>query len=408
MANNNQTRRQYLNTCGAVAAGLGLSGCLSTLPPLGQRVNYGRVDLPDGPANEPDYRRWIPALSELPYEMSAEDLGVSFVMPNQYRESPFDADPGIAGSLIQIGVDYAGYGFDRFDRAFSLGFQETAVTVQTRDVESAFAKEALVDGGYDHGESYAEYELFEWTGADERTVAVSNSAILHSQTDGGETAIKRCIDAEQGSIDRHLETNDSFARFTDEVGLFESILYNDFLSDEPEQERASAMTFTYDDDAGYFVHYHQYADAVPDESEIREDLENEDNNDVFQALSVDISIDEPFVEIVMRMDESDLEERTSEAILPTVTWEVDRETPAIRHTAGEPVSADRLNPEPTDAFDPAINEQHATVEPGDTLEVDPETLQTETNVRLFYEQSGNGSSTVITSHEFDEYNDETE
>jgi hypothetical protein len=56
-----QTRRGVLRR---TAAGIGIgalsasAGCLATLPPLGQRVSYGRVDAPAG--DEATYATWVP------------------------------------------------------------------------------------------------------------------------------------------------------------------------------------------------------------------------------------------------------------------------------------------------------------------------------------------------------------
>ena len=57
------SRRDLLRTAGtALAAGASATaGCMATLPPLGQRIRFGRVDTPA--KGDGVYRDWIPPRS---------------------------------------------------------------------------------------------------------------------------------------------------------------------------------------------------------------------------------------------------------------------------------------------------------------------------------------------------------
>lgn len=75
------TRRTLLKHAGLLGvASTSLSGCTESLPPLGRRVRYGRVNTPDVNPN-PTYREWLPAASALPTDVLNPGY-VNYVQPS--------------------------------------------------------------------------------------------------------------------------------------------------------------------------------------------------------------------------------------------------------------------------------------------------------------------------------------
>lgn len=85
-ATNARTRRGVFKAVGvALATGVTTSttGCLSSLPPLGQKQTYDRVDVP--PPDESTYQSWLPAPATL-------DNGHTHPAVTYTEPSPIDGD----------------------------------------------------------------------------------------------------------------------------------------------------------------------------------------------------------------------------------------------------------------------------------------------------------------------------
>jgi len=130
------TRREALRADGALLAGLSGAGagCLSILPPAGQRIRYGRVDVPAPTTQEPVYRRWMPAASAFPdldRAGSVEDTSWVYAATGNLETEQLGAEFKIATELAQVGLSYFGTDLRAPDRVVGLRSLGT-VLIQAR------------------------------------------------------------------------------------------------------------------------------------------------------------------------------------------------------------------------------------------------------------------------------------
>ncbi len=397
------TRRRLLKRAGAGLAAAGTAGCVETLPPLGQRVRYGRVDLPERSAEpgDPVYRRWLPAASALPDDFDADsdeeplDPGwVNHVEPGAL-DRDFDGD-GRANRLAHTfqvpHLDYFGVGYETFDRVANLhGFGTTFVL--EGDFDPGAVGTTLADSGYAAAGSYGSYDVFDRDGG-RRTAAVGDGAVVWANHARSRAIVEAVVDAERGAIARHHETSESFALATERVGA-RAWTWMDGLGMQFGGEAHHAMSTTMDDEAVYTVFHQLYPPGeVVSERTVRDVLAGETR--ALEAGAVDVRVDGRVATVELRRPHAAVDDPYEGVDVPQVTWGAtlddggptedgegetgDGERVTIRHEAGDAVPAATLafffeDPDVEDRQDrrSPTDRQFAdvtdTVRPGDAIEV---------------------------------------
>lgn len=394
----NMDRRQLLKATGALSA-VGLSGasagCLSLLPPTGQQVRYGRVDVPGPTSDDPVYRKWIPADSELPdleYVDSASAMHWQFVTPGNLGFDEIGTAFTIGASVIKSASDYVGYAFDSYDYALGLG---SLGTVAEGEFDADAVAETMAKTDYEEVGTYRDYTLYDRTDIP-RLVAVSESAIIQSRGENRQTKAETLVDAGDGRIERYHETDDDFATFSEWVGTYPSMMEGFWFTESDVSPEQSVMGYTFDEDAAYYIHHGQFAEGETPERKKLKQLIDENLSRARRAYSVDIEMDGRQVSVEIRMDETEVNKMNPEDQQPLVTWGVDQngETVTIHHEAGDPIPTDKLEFEPVNAIveKPA---KGTRIEPGDTLTFDTGDMGMENRIRVTFHPDENTMSTLF-------------
>ena len=389
------TRRHLLSGGTALALTGSTAGCLS-FSPLGQDVQYDRVDVPDPVSSEPVYRRWMPADHEIPdHDNFAEmnDTNWVSVTPGNLGLDTVGGEFRIGADVAMAGLDYFGTEFQCYD--YVHGFGDLGVVAEG-DIEPTAVSETLIDSGYSSNGTYYDWDLFDRTDIP-RVVAVSESVVVqstgHHRLDGLETL----LDAGDGRIDRYQESDELFDSFSEWVGSYPTIMQGfspNFAESEPTH---TVMAYTFDEEAAYYSYLQQYSDGeTPTDEEIKHGLEQSQDRDV-RGWTVDIEIDDPRVAVQMRVDKDEFSGEFVADRRPYMTWGVDDDgqTVTFRHEAGDSVPVDRIDIEPETAVITEL-EQGTTFDAGDELTVDTgEFPADEDTVRIVYNYKGDSSSVAL-------------
>lgn len=393
-----RSRRQFLRQSAGGLAALATTasgGCLSFLPPASRTIRYGDIDVPTRGSDDPVYRRWFPAASELPAlsETDDDDGGYgnwTYVTPGALGAEQFGRPFDIGRGVVQATMDYVGYPLDAYDRLVGV---DSIGSVAEASIDRETVRATLSATNYERTADYRGYDVYDRTDVN-RLVAVSDGAIIH--TDGEHRRAKAAVlaDAGAGRIDRRHEVDETFAAYTDHVGAPPTVLDAFGLLDGATE---SGLAFTFDDASAYFVHDHAFpAGETPARSEVKRQISGITRGR--RATRVDVTVEDPFVRVALQLDESvymgsDDEERYRS--LPFVTWGVDDgpDTITVSHDAGDPVLVDRLDVRPDDALSnpPAAG---STLEPGDELAFATADL-TDDEIRFVYRQSENSTSLLF-------------
>lgn len=379
------TRRNVLRAgAGALVAGtasLG-SGCVATLPPLGQRVRFGRVDAPA--PGEPIYRKWIPEVRAVDRDLGetfdfwADHISFSYGTPNRLGEAVLGRPYRWPRAIRKTTVDYFGQGFDTYDGYVTVG----SVTVLLGDVQVDAARAAATEGGYRAVGSYSGYETFARSDVP-RAVAIGDDAILWGQGERAEAAVRTVLDARTGRVPRAYDTREDLTRFTDSIGAypwlstaFPAFFGEDLKGTDPIHD---ALSFTFDRDGAYYVDTSLFpADNVPSQGRIRDALES--SKIARTATGVDVTVDGRIVTIEAQATPETYRHEWSgnpEIDYPQVTWSVERDrashTVTIRHSIGDSVNAAALSITVNGATNTAhtqFSDRYDRVNSGDSVTVD--------------------------------------
>lgn len=369
------TRRGVLGA--ALAGGLSLSaGCLTSVPSLGQQVNFGRVDEP--PVEEPVYRDWIPADR---MDDPGTGIGIQFVHPGNLGRDTIGAANSFWRDIMVTQMDYVGIEFETFDYGISLGSETLAVGA----IDHSAVDRTIERTSYQSAGQYESLQLYHREDTD-RTIAVGDDVVVSSTHDDARSRIETLYDTGQGTNSRAHEVDDEFALATDRIGSCPS-LHLSQGSTNPSNERESlpesqwsAMGFRFDETYVYYVSTYLYP---PGEAASQRDLEEfvHDNARATSSLNVDVRTDDRFGVIVMQLShETYLDQSGGDPSFrsPHITWGVqaNSDTITLIHEAGDSVDADVLTVqaraadgeyEPTDE---QFTDSFDTVDPGDRLTVD--------------------------------------
>ncbi|MFB6151987.1 MAG: hypothetical protein ABEJ40_09300 [Haloarculaceae archaeon] len=358
---NGITRRKLLRGSGAaLAAGAATSaGCVGTLPLMGQRVRYGRVETPA--RGDPDYRQWIPAPGELTGVDEPDDPGIdhlTYVEPGNTGVDAVGYEFDVTQSVQLSYLDYVGVDYEDFDWVVTVN--GGAVLAGDVDVD---AVAAAVEGVYEADGSHAGYDLY--ARADEHrraTIAVSEDAVVFaarpSEIDDDaapsdppahrENAMA-FVDADRGEVDRHHEVDPDFERATEAVGSAPSVWFGPGLPVQQEDPfdadpLSSALSYTFDDGAGYFVYDLVFPEGrAPSKSTVRSLVDNEER--ALASAATEVTVDGRVVTVEIRLPEARLDQFGSDGRSkpPYVTWtathDAEARTVTITHRGGESFDA---------------------------------------------------------------------
>jgi hypothetical protein len=365
------------------------AGCLSLLPPVGQEVRFGRVDVPTEREEDVRYRQWMPAPAEIPNvetDVDIETMHWGTVTPGDLGRDTLGGAFDIVGGLALSVLDYVGYEFEHYD--FVHSFDALGVVAEG-DVDPAVVTETVLDGGYRRDGTYHGWDLFDRTDTP-RTLAVSDSAVVMSRGEDRTELIETLLDAGDGRIERYPEASDTFATFAERMGAYPSIIQGFGAAATPAEPEHAAMGYTFDDGGAYYIYHHQYQPGeTPSSDEIERHLES-DMPAASQALSVDIQREKQHVEIQMRIDSERVARTGTTDTQPHVMWSIE-DTPEIvtvRLEAGDSIPADQLMVEPDGTVVEGL-EDGTVLEPGDEFTVDVESLPAgEDDVSVVYRYAG--------------------
>lgn len=396
------SRREYLRAGSAVVAGsaAATAGCLEGLPPLGQRVRYGRIDAPPPLDSEPTYRQWIPAPSTVPDGIEDIDLEL-YSVPGTLGSETLGTSFQFGNSIVRSQSDYFGMAFGDYDRVIWLN----GVVVVETSVDRQLVEQTLLDTGYEAVGSYRTYDLFDRSD-NPRTVAVGDEAIVYSPAAQRRQRVETVVDAGDGNVARRHEVDDPFETFTGRVGSYPFGWFGVGLTDVRSDAELASLSYTFDESAAYFVYHQQYQSGeTPTERDIRSNIE--ESNRAIQSTGVDIDIEESFVTVQMRLDASVFRDRTRDARIPLVTFGVDYDrttgTLYIRNEGGGELTVDNLSLEPETQLGGRVEWPGSTLSPGESVSIDVSGLDEDVDsIRLVYEFPDSHDTAVIFSYSFDD------
>jgi hypothetical protein len=398
------SRRRLLAAGGAAAALSTTAGCVATLPPLGRRVRFGRVDAPEpGP---PDYRRWIPEPTAFgdPPDPDKPD-GIAWLMtftPNDLGTEVVGETFSFPVALVQPRVDHVGVGYGNYGRVVWYG---PAFAIEA-DVDRAAVEETLAPTGYGAAGTHRGFDLYDRSDIP-RAVAVGDGGFVFATGDTALSDARAVVDVRTGAARRYHETNGTFELVSAATGSYPWTWFHQL--DEDDDRLASASSFTYDDDAVYYVWTWVYREGeTPSKAEIERELEEDQR--ALQSEDVDVEIDGRVATIEFRHTHERFKESNNEEVPPPhVTWGLDHDrearTVTLHHEAGDSVPAEELfvgyGPVVHDEDEPTIDTQftdeYDTVSPGDSLTVDvsnwPDHEHLDAELRVVWQGPGDESRT---------------
>lgn len=358
------SRRRVLSSIAAAGA-LSLAGCTTTLPPLGQRVRFGRVDFPE--ADPPAYRSWIPAPSVRPDgESSALHTG-----------RPGSLPPSSFGRVhLATLPDWLGTPLESYERAIDV---RPAYVVEG-PTDPATVAEALDETGYSRAGTYDGYELYARDDVP-RTVAVGDGAAVWVRGERGAAWVEAVVDAHEGRVPRRHDVDDAFAAITAAVGEhhFDVVDGLDVVPGPTGDALSTSYSHAYDGDVLYVQSQYLYrtGDDVP-ERRIRRELRA--NELAVDADAVDVRTEGRRAIVELRLDSPS---GAGDWRTPLITWGGSYDdvagTVTLRHEAGDSVEADRVRVYaggadgsagfPGNPAERQFGDEYGTVEPGDALDV---------------------------------------
>lgn len=408
------TRRALLRAGGgalASAATAATAGCFGTLPPLGGRVDFGRVDAP--PADDPTYRDWIPR----PGAFTADDGATEPqpMSPTVYRPGAFPAagEPGsvhegVAGRS-KVGLDHFGIEWAAYDAV--VDYRPIALHA-TYLVRAAFDPETVAstlrDTGYRRTDSVRGSPAFARDDP-RRVVAVDDAIIVYAEGPRAREGVATVFDVAAGERERYHEESDAFDvvsraagwsgkttfRYDDEVAGFEA--------------DAVATSVRCADDAVYELDHVRFAEGVaPTVDDLQRAYRFEADDRA--GLSVEVSVDGRAATVERRQPRrAYLAEHGASkggpAAWPQVTWSArfhrDAEAVTVEHAGGDPADADRLRLELSESdYETGRETQFAdvtdTVTRGDSVTVDVADRTDEDRLVLAYGVYGVGGGRMLT------------
>ncbi|WP_152043005.1 hypothetical protein [Salinigranum salinum] len=332
------TRRAFLRGgAGLLTGGLAVfAGCTSALPPLGARQRFGRVNAP--PAEDPIYRRWLPAPAALDgfdsrhYRvLLRHPTALDYPAPVRFTTPR----KRLLAELDSFGVAYATY-----DRLIRTPFG----TVLQGGFDPAAVASTLAASGYRRDGSYAGGDVFTRSDVRRRAVVTDDAVVWSSRRVHERPNVEALVDARDGRRPRYHEESEPFGRVTDAVGESRMVEY---VPPTDERTWASCEGFRFDGDTAYHVRTFLYPEGeTPPEDELRR---RSKTGTVLtrEVENTDFRVDGRLVTVEGRIPPAaGIPPSTVDPPYPPlITWGYTRDgnTLRIRHEAGESVPADALH-----------------------------------------------------------------
>ena len=369
-----RTRRALLRA-GAAALGTGLAtstaGCLSGLPPLGQRQTYGRIEAPA--ADDPAYRRFLPAPSTL--GLGRDHHRLVAAAPGPVTGGEPEEFLG-RRAFLRSDLDYFGVGYERYDRALDCDLG----TVVEAEFDPASVADVILRSGYERDGTHRGFALFSRADVPRR-VAVGDGALawasrrVHDAPD-----VEALVDAGVGERRRYHESSPGFDRLGRAAGTGRQVVVAPGFGDPTDAATLGADCFRFDDDAAYQVVTLLFPpDRVPSRDRLERGFRDEAGL-TSEADTFDVSVDGRLATLEARVPLRGRRDLTPMDEPPQVTWgasfDPDARTVELRHEAGESVDAEWLHynvsgPDATGGLDPRpLFESTRSVGPGDAATVD--------------------------------------
>jgi hypothetical protein len=389
----------------ALTAGVAaLTGC-SGLPPLGSRVRYGTVSVPD--ARAPTYRDWLPAPEAAPTDADRDDYNVLAYDPPP-DDAPAWTRGSIARNLVVASSDYVGVHIDDVDIAVGISsiFETGNAAVLAGDIDPATVDEGIAATSYEADGADGEYDLYTRPDID-RVLGVSTDGLVFGNGANAHDIVTSIADARRGDSQRYHDISTDFADLSAGAGsrrwtwLMPGSIFGSSDDTVWVDTVGRAFAFSHDDDGVYYVQTWLFPEGYgPTEGGIKAALERRSRPP--EADAVEVTIDGRAATIEMaRSLEAYREESSNTLVAPHVAWhpvhDADADTLRFEHEAGDTVETDYLTVavgerDPITDFDVGD-----TIGPGEALTVSTADAESGTTVRLVYE-APDGNATATLAH----------
>lgn len=373
------TRRSLLKKTGAAGLAAGIAataGCTESLPPLGQRVQYGRVDVPEQNtqplgSSGPTYRRWFPAGSALPSD-ELDPGFINYTTPSNLGVETIGFNSREPHFFQKLYLDYLGIPYDDLTQVIGMHVIDTTY-VLTGSFNTTTIGDTLSESGYDGDGTYGNYTLY--TRADgPRTAAITSDVVVWARHEQSRAIVEAVIDAGNGEVPRHHEVDTDFETATDAIGSHPWVFSG--LGFDPTGEALySGMSYTFDAENAYYIHTSLYPEGTSvTEQDIKHALET--NSRGRSAWAVDIQLDGRIATVEMGIASENLPNRYNGVTVPVITWGVDDNDGelTVRHEAGDMTPAQSItlygwNGEDRIELETQFADSYETVSPGDSVTV---------------------------------------
>lgn len=384
------SRRRLLRSgaTGLAAVAAGSAGCVSGLPPLGNQIEFGRVDSPAASGSS-EYRRWLADPESAPGRVGGSSPTV--LTPKAFEGDPQAQRTSIGRSVVMARQDYLGRPFESYDLAVA----NRGVVVLEGNFERASIESFLADTRYALAGQYHDYVLYDRPDGN-RVLAIDDGTIVSGRGTESRAAVEYVVEVGAGERPRYHEVDDTFGQFSDAVGTSPAVMFGFGLTEAAVEPLHTSLSLRFDEEAVYYVHQQLYPDDVDiPESTVREDLRNMRRN--FESALVEIESDGRFLTVVIRVGRSSIEDRRD---LPDIMWAWDKDqanrTITLHHEVGDSFDASHVeilhDGDPTDA---QFADEHDTVGPGDSITVEvPDEFGTD-SINVMMDLGGGSSSTIL-------------
>ncbi|WP_226023484.1 hypothetical protein [Halomicrobium salinisoli] len=391
------TRRSLLRAGAAAATTLTTSaaGCTS-LPPLGSKPTYGRVDVPD--AGPPEYRRWLPSQSVVETD---DDWLITYAEPGPF-DGPVPEEFVARRGFQRSELDHFGIGYENYDRLVNTNL----ATVIEAEFAADEVASTLGETRYEPDGSYRDYDLYARSDVPRRA-AVRDGVIVWTSAEHHRAAdLEATVDAGRGDVERYHEADDAFAAVTEAVGASRMLFVgggHPGLATEYAEMGADAFRIG---DAAYQVLIERYPeDRAVSAERIRRILEEQPHELTSEAETPDVAVDGRHATVEARVPLAPDQDRDPIRDPPQVTWggsfDAETRTVTIHHEVGERVDADLLWYDVDRPDDYGEIERiplwpdGGTVGPGDEATVDLSDSPDAVGVQVEYGTESVGSQTLF-------------
>ncbi|WP_224450485.1 hypothetical protein [Haloprofundus salilacus] len=337
---NTPTRRHFCKmSLAALTSGISAttSGCLSGLPPLGQKQSYGRIEVPA--STDPKYKRWLPRPSPDTDNPSWQTF--VYATPTTIKGTEPEEFLFRRGALKRD-LDYFGIGFEKYDWILDCDYG----TVIEASFQPSSVVQTLTESGYEPAGSYREYELFSRTDVN-RNVAVRDGVIVWSSAQVHENpTIERLIHTAAGEYPRRYDVDEEFARICNAIGGNRMLILGPNFADPTEMAKLGADGFRFEDDTAYQVIKLLFsAQRTPTTKQLQHAFRDEygltEEADVF-----DVQVDGRLGTLETRVSQTSARELTPLVDPPQITWGASFDANSgqltIRHEAGDVLDSEWL------------------------------------------------------------------